>query len=383
MKKTYIKQRAYYLILLLFCFKIGVLSAADIADIRAKTFAKKGQQTQNILPLKVALQDLAARHKVVFHYNSPIVKDKTVRDLAVDDLVKSLQLIENQTNLSFEKIKDNHYMLLDAPKKQTPALPNTSGSAVSISPKNALLEQAQKPVLKLTGVVNDAEKNEPLVGVSVVMKGTTVGTVTDENGNFSLDIPTEKGVLLFSFIGYQAQEVNIGKQTKLNIQLLPNVQALNEVVVVGYGTRKRDELSGAVTSINSEMISLQPVVSIDQALQGMSPGVSLREGSGAPGAGPEILVRGINTFGNNKPLFVIDDVIFENGNDQNNNPLALINPEDIENVVILKDAATKAIYGSRATGGVILVTTKRGKLGKPKITFNSNIGLWALKILMF
>jgi TonB-dependent starch-binding outer membrane protein SusC len=225
----------------------------------------------------------------------------------------------------------------------------------------------------LTGTVSD-EKNEPLVGVSVVLKGTTTGTITDIDGKFQLELPDAKGVLVFSFIGYQNTEFNIGKDKKINVQLFPDNKMLSEAVVVGYSERRRDELSGAVTSISSEMLTLQPVTSLDQALQGMSPGVSLREGSGAPGAGPEILIRGINTFGSNKPLFVIDDVIIENGNDQNNNPLSLINPEDIENIVILKDAATKAIYGSRATGGVIQVTTKRGKLGKPKITFNSNIG---------
>ena len=180
--------------------------------------------------------------------------------------------------------------------------------------------------------------------------------------------------MVFSFIGYQNTEVNIGKQTKFNIQLYPDTKILDEAVVIGYGERRKDELSGAVTTVSSQMISLQPVTSVDQALQGMSPGVTLREGTGAPGAGPEILIRGINTFNNNKPLVVVDDVILENGNDQNNNPLSLINPEDIENVTILKDAATKAIYGSRATAGVILVTTKRGKLGKPRITFNTSLG---------
>jgi TonB-dependent starch-binding outer membrane protein SusC len=232
---------------------------------------------------------------------------------------------------------------------------------------------AMRPPSQIKGTVTD-EKSLPMIGVNVLLKGTSTGNTTDAEGRFQLEVPDQKGVLVFSFIGYETQEININTQTIFNVQLFPEKKALDEVIVVGYGTRKKEDVNGAVTQIGVEMISLQPVTSIDQAIAGLTPGVSLREGTGAPGAGPEILIRGINTFGNNKPLFVIDDVIFENGNDQNNNPLALINPEDIETITILKDAATKAIYGSRATAGVVLVTTKRGKAGKPKITFNSSLG---------
>jgi TonB-dependent starch-binding outer membrane protein SusC len=250
----------------------------------------------------------------------------------------------------------------------------TAINDVSNLPPSVKTTILTRPPTTVTGVVTD-EKSEPMIGVTVALKGTALGAVTDENGKFQLQTPEDKGVLVFSFVGYQSREINIGKQAKYTVQLFPDEKTLGEVVAVGYGTRKRDELSGAVTSINSDMISLQSVTSVDQALVGMVPGVTLREGTGAPGAGPEILIRGINTFSNNKPLVVIDEMIFESGNDQNNNPLALINPEDIESVTILKDAATKAIYGSRATAGVIIVTTKKGKLGKPKITFNHSIGL--------
>lgn len=230
----------------------------------------------------------------------------------------------------------------------------------------------------LNGRVVD-EKGSALPGVNVVVKGSgttgrTTGTQTDADGRFALTLPDGRDVLVFSYVGYLTQEVAVGDRNNLTIKLLPDTKALNEVVVVGYGTRRREDVSGAVTQVNAEMLTKQPITSIDQGLAGMVPGVTLREGTGAPGSGPEILIRGINTFGNNKPLVVIDNVIFENGNDQNNNPLALLNPEDVETVTILKDAATKAIYGSRATAGVILVTTKRGREGKPVITFNSSVG---------
>jgi TonB-dependent starch-binding outer membrane protein SusC len=236
--------------------------------------------------------------------------------------------------------------------------------------------EASKILINLASVSGKVvdENNQALIGVSVKVKGTTQGTITNAEGNFNMEIANPNATLVFSYIGYLNQEVALNGKSSLNIKMKPDDKSLEEVVVVGYGTRKRSELTGAVTTIKSEMITKQPITSIDQGLAGMVPGVTLREGTGAPGSGPEILVRGINTFGNNKPLIVIDDVIFENGNDQNNNPLALLNPEDIENIVILKDASTKAIYGSRATAGVILITTKKGSEGKPTVKFSTSFG---------
>jgi TonB-dependent starch-binding outer membrane protein SusC len=338
-----------------------------------KTKSKLPQQIDNALPLKKVLKDLSSKYSVTFHYNSPIVKDKYVRDMPLEDLLKSLQVIESQTNLTFEKINANNYMVLDSPKKNDPL---SISEAETVKQQATIVETIKKAAFTVKGKVTDSDTNEPLIGVSVVLKGTATGGITNENGEYSLDLPNGEGVLIFSYIGYETQEVGIKNRSEISLRLSTDAKMLKEAVVVGYGdVRKRDELSGAVTQISSESLTLQPVTSVDQALAGMSPGVTLREGTGAPGAGPEILIRGINTFQNNKPLVVIDDVIFENGNDQNNNPLSLINPEDIENVVILKDAATKAIYGSRATAGVILVTTKKGKLGQTKITFNTNMGI--------
>jgi TonB-dependent starch-binding outer membrane protein SusC len=224
-----------------------------------------------------------------------------------------------------------------------------------------------------TGVVL-SESNKPISKANVTTKDGRYGTTTDDNGNFTLETPKASNrTLVVSYTGYEKYEIRTGNNTSFSVKLKPLDNKLEDVVVVGYGTKKKTDLSGAVTEVTSELITNQPITSIDQGLAGLVPGVTIREGTGAPGAGPEILIRGINTFGNNKPLIVIDDVIFENGNDQNNNPLALINPEDIATVVVLKDAASKAIYGSRATAGVILITTKRGTAGKPKISFSHSI----------
>jgi TonB-dependent starch-binding outer membrane protein SusC len=239
----------------------------------------------------------------------------------------------------------------------------------------SVIVYAQNPdPVTITGTVKDNE-GKLLPDVSVSSRNGRYGAKTDAQGTFKITLPkSQASVLIISSVGFNTLEYPVRNNTTLSITLTEKTTNQDDVVVIGYGTRKKNDISGAVTQVNSDMITRQPITSIDQGLAGMVPGVSLREGTGAPGSGPEILVRGINTFGNNKPLIVIDDVIFENGNDQNNNPLALINPEDVESITVLKDAATKAIYGSRATAGVILVTTKKGRIGKPKINFSSNVG---------
>jgi TonB-linked SusC/RagA family outer membrane protein len=219
--------------------------------------------------------------------------------------------------------------------------------------------------------------NNPIQGVSVVIKGTKYGTITNDEGQFSLKIPQERPVVfVISAVGYKTMEQSAGSNLNFVFKLQSTSEILDDVVVVGYGTKKRNEVSGAVTKISSQMLTKQPITSFDQGLAGMTPGVVLREGTGAPGSAPEILIRGINGFGGNTPLVVIDNVIFEEANsNQTNNPLALINPEDIESITILKDAITKSIYGSRANNGVIIVTTKKGKEGKAKIEFSTSFGV--------
>jgi TonB-dependent starch-binding outer membrane protein SusC len=238
---------------------------------------------------------------------------------------------------------------------------------------NAFAQNGTDKITFTGTVVSTTSK--PIANASVATRDGRYGTKTDEEGKFSLTVPKPANrILVVTSVGYNQSELRTGTNTFFVVKLTEANADLEAVVVVGYGTKKKADLSGAITEVNADMITNQPITSVDQGLAGLLPGVTLREGTGAPGAGPEILIRGINTFGNNKPLIVIDDVIFENGNDQNNNPLALINPEDIASVVVLKDAASKAIYGSRATAGVILITTKRGRIGKPKISFSYSVG---------
>jgi TonB-dependent starch-binding outer membrane protein SusC len=341
----------------------ATMAQSSLAQIDKPVFLQKERDTG--LPLKRVLADLTVKHGATFHYNSRIVDDKFVHDVPNNDLAKSLETIQLQTQLTIERVATNQYMILASEKRSEGPLSITP----VLTPNQSKINQ-----FTVTGKVTDAADGAALVGVTVVQKGTTNGTVTDIDGLYSLSLPTGNELLVFSSIGYLPKVTSAGNQKVLNMVLESDNKLLGEQVVIGYGTRKRDELSGAVTTISSELITKQNITSFDQALAGQVAGLTLREGSGAPGGGPEILIRGINTFGSNKPLIVIDDVIFESYNDQNNNPLSLLNPEDIESMTVLKDAATKAIYGSRATAGVIMVTTKRGKLGKPTFTFNTNTG---------
>jgi TonB-linked SusC/RagA family outer membrane protein len=218
---------------------------------------------------------------------------------------------------------------------------------------------------QLTGTVTDAVSAEPLTGVSVVIKGTSMGTVTNVDGNFSLDVSSGT-VLEFSYIGYLRQEVTVGSETQIRISMTENVELLDEVVVVGYGTQKKVTLTGSVVSAKGADIIKSPAVNVTNSLAGRLPGVIINNRSGEPGReNTSLYIRGRSTIGNTSALVLIDGV--ERGGLEN------INPNDIESISVLKDASA-AIYGARAANGVILVTTKRGSSPKPVINFSYNQG---------
>ncbi len=211
------------------------------------------------------------------------------------------------------------------------------------------------------------------------VKGTTRGTTTDGNGNYKINVPAN-GQLVFSFIGYVAQEVAIGNRTQVNVTLLADAAILNEVVVVGYGTQSKKTITGAISSVEGKTISDKPVQSFDQALQGRAAGVNITTPNGVLNNAPVIRIRGVSSIsGSSSPLIVIDGLPINSGNVSQggftvNNPLGDINPNDIESLDILKDASATAIYGSRAAAGVILITTKKGKEGKAQVTYDGWVG---------
>lgn len=234
---------------------------------------------------------------------------------------------------------------------------------VKKEPKKVIGFTDYSPIIQqqLTGTVTDAD-GQPLPGASVVEKGTSNGTQTDFDGNFSIQVSDENAILIISYIGYTAKEIEVNDQSIITISLQEDTAALDEVVVVGYGTQKREDVTGSYSTIKSDEIAQRPIASVEQALQGVVPGLQIAQTNGSPGQLGEIYIRGIkNLSTGTNPLFVIDGFTTE---DQR--IFQALNPADIASVDILKDASATAIYGSRGANGVIIVTTKTGKQGEPR-----------------
>lgn len=216
----------------------------------------------------------------------------------------------------------------------------------------------------ISGTVMATDDDRLMMGVNVLIKGTTRGSLTNEEGYFKLEANTGD-VLVFSYVGYETREVEVSEATQqLDISLSVNIGVLDDVVIVGYGQQKRSNLTGAISSVQTENLTNRPVVRLDQALQGMSSGVMVSKGGGAPGAAPTIHIRGVGSIGNTDPLWIVDGVKMTPGSH--------FNLDDVESIEVLKDAASAAIYGAEAAHGVILVTTKRGRPGEPQISYRSS-----------
>jgi TonB-linked SusC/RagA family outer membrane protein len=211
-------------------------------------------------------------------------------------------------------------------------------------------------------------KGEPLVGVTVVVTGTKISTITDDLGKFSIRVDRADATLDFSYVGFQQRSVPVGTNNDLRIVLNETSGGLNDVVVVGYTTQKRKDLTGALSVIDARNISDIPVSGVDQIMQGKAPGVSVTSSNGAPGGQIEVRIRGIGTIGNNDPLYIVDGVPTKDGINE-------ISPTDVESITILKDAAAASIYGARSSNGVVLITTKKGKSGVPRLSLNAYTGV--------
>ncbi|WPQ66530.1 TonB-dependent receptor [Chitinophaga sancti] len=224
---------------------------------------------------------------------------------------------------------------------------------------------AQTHVIK--GKVTDATTGEPLIMVSVQLKGTTTGTQTDASGNFSINVPNPQGVLTFTYMGYEALSRNIDGNTSLNIAMTKDNKQLDEVVVIGYGEVKKRDLTGSVVSVKGAELKKVPTTNVMESVQGKLPGVDITKSSGASGAKINVTVRGNRSIrADNGPLYIVDGVQYQNIQD--------INSNDIQSMEVLKDASSTAIYGSRGANGVIIITTRKGALGKPKVSLNTYVG---------
>lgn len=220
--------------------------------------------------------------------------------------------------------------------------------------------------LRVKGTVKSSEDNLGIPGVSVLVKGTATGTSTDIDGRYELYVPAG-GVLVFSFIGMTSEERTVTVAGELDVVLKPSAQELSEVVVIGYGTQKKSVVTASIAKVSADELATTAPVRMDNALKGLASGVTVTSASGQPGAAAQIRVRGIGTINNSDPLYIVDGMPIEGG-------LDYLNPNDIASIEVLKDAASGAVYGARAANGVILVTTKTGKLGKTRVNYDFSYG---------
>src|SRR5690554_6621 len=284
-----------------------------------------------------------------------------------------LTVIARQTGLQFKQVNNNINIKKSKSNKHQPyeAAPDNSDVFIIVS-----------------GKVTSADDGTTLPGVNVTVKGTAIGTVTDIEGNFNLDVPGADAVLIFSFVGFDSQEVVVGNRSTIDVVLEPDITSLNEVIVVGFGERRVKDLTGSISTIGAKAIEKTNMVSPQFALQGNATGVRVVNASGDPNEAPRIFVRGIGTWnGDAQPLYVVDGQIWEPARAGNQdliggagrstppNIFNLINPSDIETISVLKDASAAAIYGMRAANGVVLITTKKGQRDEPVIEFNTNFGI--------
>jgi TonB-linked SusC/RagA family outer membrane protein len=315
-------------------------------QVSAKTYSQD-KITVNLqsADLKKALTVIERKSDYHFLYNEAIIANKPKIDLNVKDAeitsVLDKILVANGINY---RILNNNLVVLKA---------------------DADKNKIEIPDIRVSGKVTGLN-GTPLSGVSVTIKGANTGTTTDDAGNYSIAVPNENAVLVFSYVGYTTQEVTVGNRSTINISLLASANQLDQVVVVGYGTQRKIDVTGSVTQVKGEEVSKQPVFNPVSALQGKVAGVQITN-NGAPGSSPQIRIRGVGTvYGSRNPLYVVDGVWFDD--------ISFLSSNDIDNISILKDASAESIYGIRAANGVVLITTKKGRSGQATVNYNGYAG---------
>lgn len=316
--------------------------------------------------VKKALQLIEKKVEVKFVYSSSTIN--ATQKVSLNANSKKLELILNEL---FNPLEVNYVIA-----RNRILLKKVSMSMIPKIEKTELGESVQMIAQIVKGKITD-EKGEVLIGANILLKGTTTGTVTNIDGRYELQVPDANAVLAISYTGFVSQEVIVGNRTEVDIVLVSDASALDEVVVIGYGTQKKENLTGAVSTIDSKVIENRPVSNLANALQGVASGLIITRGTGQPGSeGIGIQIRGATSAnGNVDPLVILDGVTVSSFT------LQTLNPNDVENISVLKDAAAAAIYGAQAAGGVILITTKKGKSGKTVFDYSNQIGVdWALNV---
>ncbi|MCG6186945.1 SusC/RagA family TonB-linked outer membrane protein [Maribellus maritimus] len=317
-------------------------------------------------------------------------------DLKDVTITEAFNVIENQTYFRFvyddKLFNDEKIVTLRAKERNIEEIlhqifPNDEVSYKILEDNLIVFLPGEQSGKAIKGNVVD-EKGEPLPGVTVLLKGTMKGTVTNGDGNFNINVDDASSVLVFSFVGFESTEVEVGNRTAISVKLQPSVVGLEEVIAIGYGTQKKRDIIGSISTITSdEILKTTDASSFDAALQGMAPGLMVSSESGVPGAPVQIKIRGVSSISSGTdPLWIVDGIPIVSGSagraydgETSQNVMSLINPSDIESIQVLKDAAATSIYGSRGSNGVILVTTKSGKKGKMSfnVDLKSGVSNWA------
>jgi TonB-linked SusC/RagA family outer membrane protein len=339
-------------LLTLFIFAVNMAFSASTYSQKTKI----DLQVENS-SLTEILNSIEKKSEFIFIYNASIVKANTKRSISVTD--ESVETVLNDLfqglDISY-RIDDRQVFLY---KKEDLKQTEPSGSGTDA-------EQPQKK--SVSGKVTD-EKGQTLPGVSVIVKGTTTGTVTDADGNFTLQVLPNAKTLEFSFVGMKSQEVVLGAKNTVNITLAEEAIGIEEVVAIGYGSVKKSDLTGSVGSVSSAKLTERPAINIEQSLAGRIAGVNVQTNSGRPGGRTNITIRGYSSINAaNDPLYIVDGIIWTGG-------IGNLNPNDIESIDVLKDASSTAIYGTRGTNGVIIITTKRGKKGSMLVSYDNYVSL--------
>ena len=370
-----LKARLLLLSCLISCWALGQQMAYKVPAITHQ------DQRESLVDV---LTKLEQNLNISFDYDAAMLQGKTVNATQVKnapaDVEEYLNTLLQRYQLRAKRFEDNTYVIYLArqahPKKIKQGFTSQS-SALQIGLPNVIPLPANQPTQSLpveqtiNGKVTDLSTDEPLPGVNVLAKGTATGTVTDIEGNYRLTVDDDVTTLVFSSIGFETIEEQINGRSSINMRLSADVQSLSEVVVVGYGTKQKADITGAQGTVDMDIdLQSRPMVEMGQAMYGKLPGVQVLNGNGRPGSSTSIQIRGINSISaNSSPLIVVDGIPLPTYD------LNILNPADIKSIEVLKDAASAAIYGSRGANGVVLVTTISGQSGKAKVSLNYSYGL--------
>ncbi len=378
----YLRMQTLWLILLVLNQSMG--NAQELAsNNNINQNSNSRFDKESIKPLLTILEDLEKAYDINFSFELNVVEGKMVsnKNIIRNNLESSLDAILIPLNLQHKKIGDGYYVIQLASKK-VEKVNNKFSSHLSVIYKPEASEQKyvklpqiqafqqslKKMAFTVKGRITSSENGESLPGVNVLVKATNIGTVSDLDGNYTIEVPNESSILVYSFIGFVSEEIPVNSRSSINVSLAADVRALQEVVVIGYGERKKETYTGSVVAIEASEIVRAPVADLSNNLVGRLPGIIATQRTGEPGSdGSNISIRGISTTGSNDPLIVVDGI------PRPDYGFSQIDPNEIQSISVLKDAAAAAVFGVRGANGVILVTTKRGKAGKTQFSFNTRM----------